>query len=231
VTSDQVAAVEPESATNAIASQLEQSRIELAEARIAWRNSGERKRFVRNCWLIGAALPFFLGGGALWCKLIEFQPQGENYFACMAAGAGIWFITCAYLGVPLSYIGARRAFGDRRLLEKEHKELVQAESEISSGATDFQSLWTVTQKRLDYDHSSRAELPVWPGRRRCRIYYNSDKRDCCGTSQFHRRIHQLCRLRTHRRRPWSFHRCYIHEIPEYRFDSASRIFSPTPRLL
>lgn len=137
---------------NATATQNGDSKVDLAEARLAWLNSLERKRFVRNGWLIGAALPVIVAGGALICKLIVVQPEGVNYLTYMAAGALFWIFPCAYVGFPVSYISARRAFKDRRLLERERAELLQAESEVVSGATDFKSLWTVTQKRLDYYH-------------------------------------------------------------------------------
>jgi hypothetical protein len=130
----------------------DKTRLKRAEARHAWRTSAERKGLVRNLWLIAVALVPFVLGGAFYCKLFVLQPTNANYLAYIGIGALAWFMLCAYPGVALTYVGARRAFHDRKLLEQEHAELVQAESEIASGSTDFQSLWTVTQRRIDYYH-------------------------------------------------------------------------------
>ncbi len=71
------------------------------------------------------------------------------------AGATLGALAIFFVGAVLFVMYStrlRRSFEDRRLLGLAREELRQAEKEITSGETDFASLWAVTQKRLDYYH-------------------------------------------------------------------------------
>ena len=138
-------------ATEARRAQVVARRIQMAEERIAWINSDEFKKFKRVIWLVVALLPICAAGGAIYTRLFVPNPDRGSYLSAIGAGALVW-VLLGYVTLPAGFIVARREFGDRRLLANEHAELVRAEDEVAAGATDFPSLWIVTQKRLDYYH-------------------------------------------------------------------------------
>jgi hypothetical protein len=135
--------------------------LEAATLRAAWRSSQERKKTVRAAWIILfvillLALLGFLIGPAVYEAFTGYAlPSSQRYrlrLACVVAvlylGFFIGIATFAfYRGVQ------KRAAADRRLLAEAKVELDKAEADISDeGRTDFETLWKVTQKRLDYYH-------------------------------------------------------------------------------
>jgi hypothetical protein len=129
------------------------TRIRAARDRLAWKTSIERRRLQVFAVFEIMAAPVLVGISLLISSLhLSTAPFFTSYERATFAALAVW----AYISFPV--FAARRKqlfrqFQDRRILGVAEKELEQAEHGVlSSGATDFLSLWTVTQKRLDYYH-------------------------------------------------------------------------------
>jgi hypothetical protein len=108
----------------------------------------------RARWVILAVLPLACIAGALVNRYVIHTQAitRASWGAGAMGGSAVW----VYLATPVfaSYRRqARREFRDNLLLGIAQAELRQAEAIATAGdASDYGSLWVVTQRRLDYYH-------------------------------------------------------------------------------
>lgn len=123
-----------------------------ARLREDWRNSPERRR-------VNVALAATLGVVAAAVVIAGWIGYANGgYEERLSTGAAAAFVTLVVLGY-LGLLGfllyrrqQRRAWYDRVVVLKAHKDLARAESEADAGGLDLLSLWSLTQRRLDYYH-------------------------------------------------------------------------------
>jgi hypothetical protein len=149
-----------ESADQGEAEPSSEELVKEAEAREAWRASPERRRLF-SVAMAGVGLCVVVGvTAALIATATDTYDGKEALFGLAAGGATAYVLAYAFVYYRLQQ---RRAWRDRRLLDEARADLVRAEASLPSdmdASLDFQSLWTVTQKRLDYYHriaTSQAE--------------------------------------------------------------------------
>jgi hypothetical protein len=124
-------------------------RVRAAERRLGWLKSPERARLWRFMTVyIGVAVLLALAGLLVY----EYDSRSRK----LAIGLALAAFFFAYIGVVVARVRQRQLrsqYNDRLTISEARKELRQAEEEVAiSGATDFFSLWSLTQKRLDYYH-------------------------------------------------------------------------------
>jgi hypothetical protein len=134
----------------------EKSSSDLAFNRHMWINSPERKRFVR------VVLSTVIGIVILTCisELIAFlaTQSDDNYngdvtfnriSVALVTGAALSYFSAA--GLVLYRVLLRQRVGDRIRLGLV-ADLQKEEEKLAAAGTDFDSLWAITQKRLDFYH-------------------------------------------------------------------------------
>ncbi len=121
----------------------------LAERRQVWRRSPERRRLMRTTWAsLLILLPTGVGLGLVLAGDADPALRG-------LLGGGL---TLYVLAFSLSFYGRalRRDVTDRIVLKQAAQELTAAEEQVTIAADgeslDLLSVWTATQKRLDYYH-------------------------------------------------------------------------------
>jgi hypothetical protein len=132
--------------------------VEAAAARAAWRESPQRRRALRFIVITSCLLAL-----AVLASIPIARGVNEDEEATLVVF--VVFVASAYLAglAGWSYWRQqRRAWRDRRLIAKARVELERAEESLPevAASVDFASLWTITQKRLDYYHqiaTSQAE--------------------------------------------------------------------------
>ena len=124
-----------------------------AARRYAWVRSSEARTLRRlSYWAITAAVAAGVIGAAIGYAVTP--PFGVATSYAFFAGLGSVSVV-AYVAGTGMWVARRRLqrrFSDKVLLGIAAQELAAAEEEISTGSTDFGTLWTATQKRLDYYH-------------------------------------------------------------------------------
>jgi hypothetical protein len=133
--------------------------VEAAAARTDWRASPERRRAVRTITALATLLALAAVVGFFVSRTVTDRDTAGLVVLGLVTGLGYFFAFISFV-----YLRAqRRAWRDRRLIGTARANLDRAEAALPEGsddATDFGSLWTVTQKRLDYYHqiaTSQAE--------------------------------------------------------------------------
>lgn len=134
------------------------SSLDSVEERVAWRTSDEYKRFLRYSVIWSCAtILLALGLGLLITRALNnpdlgIHVTGMDYLDNEGFAVLIWAL-CASVGILIYWTRARSSFQDHQILSRARRDLMQAEDDVAiDGSLDFLSLWSVTQKRLDYYH-------------------------------------------------------------------------------
>ena len=124
-----------------------------AELRGNWRTSPERRKITTNAIAFSVSAIVISMVTALLAYL--FAPDSSDQgFAAMLWGGGSALVL-GYLGGILFLLLLRRhrqAWFDRVVVLRARDDLVKAETDLAHDNLDLASLWSLTQKRLDYYH-------------------------------------------------------------------------------
>jgi MFS family permease len=135
--------------------------VEAATLRTAWLRSPEHKKTIRMGWIIGFLILLLAGVGFLVGPAVAEAVNGyaipsNQRLLYRISGVGLALYAGGLPGVFAFFFyrkAQRRAAEDRHVLAEAKVELDRVEADISDeGRTDFETLWKVTQKRLDYYH-------------------------------------------------------------------------------
>ncbi|MQW78193.1 hypothetical protein GHK92_20210 [Nocardioides sp. dk4132] len=127
--------------------------------RVEWLTSHEGKRWPRVAALVGGVIAVVgaLSGVLIWWLLESggLYPDYDATDAVKASLAGLAIASCAVIyAVNFVRLSYRRRFEDSKMLLESRGALDEAEAQFVDDTTEtgFQSLWSVTQRRLDYYH-------------------------------------------------------------------------------
>jgi hypothetical protein len=94
------------------------------------------------------------GVGALVGSTIASYESDRGINALVGGlGTAAFIVYLGAFGLVVYRRQQRRAWYDRVVVLQAHVELSRAESEVTNEELDLPSLWSLTQKRLDYYHS------------------------------------------------------------------------------
>jgi len=128
-----------------------------SQERYLWRESPERRRWFRNSAivLLSLAIPLFALAIVVGFKLSAYRSAapGRNPTLILLAFGTLAGVTILAVSIFVAFYTqtTRQAFLDRLNLGLV-SELQQQERDLADKGTDFDSLWAITQKRIDVYH-------------------------------------------------------------------------------
>jgi hypothetical protein len=136
--------------------------IEAATRRREWLESPERKRTLRAGWLTGVTVALLLPAAAIIAFLTsKFEANRASDVLAATTSMGLVGVIGGYVFFIWYRNNQRRIWSDRLLLAAAKVDLDRAEADAAEqGNIEFATLWTITQRRLDYYHriaTSQAE--------------------------------------------------------------------------